>query len=148
MLQAVSELDSKNIQVTKILSNIINGTGLILFCYLIYKTIYSYEDFFTFETLTSLIIPLMITILFIPFIYFLALYSAYESFFVRLDSMCAKNTKVKLTKRYIKRIANINLDKLNRIMNKFEKRVFYEEIDLKSYIHTISKKNKKSLPKT
>lgn len=144
LFHAVSELDKKHIQLTNILSNILSISGWIIFSYALYKTIVDYENFFTIGTLTSLLLPIIITTLFIPFIYFLALYSAYESFFIRLDFMTTKKEKVQEVKQYIRRVANINLERLNRIMRNFEKRVFYEDIDLKSYIQSIAKKQKAS----
>lgn len=144
LTHAVSELDKKNIQVTKLLSNVLNIVGWVIFCYAIYKTVYEYQSFFTFDNFTSFLFPIIITTLFIPFIYCFALYSAYETFFIRLDFMTTEETKVKQVKRLIQRIANISLDKLNRIMKRFEKKVFYENTDLKSYIHSISMKDKKA----
>ena len=140
LTHAMSELDKKNIQITKLLSDILSILGLVIFCYAIYKTVYDYSSFFTFDTLSSFLLPIIITALFIPFIYCLALYVTYETFFICLDFMTTEKTKVKQVKQLIQRIANISLEKLNRIIKRFEKRVFYEDIDLKSYIHSISKK--------
>lgn len=55
--------------------------------------------------------------------------------------MTVKKDKVKEVKKLILRIANINLDKLLRIKKNFEKRVFYDDTDLKDYVQEISKKS-------
>lgn len=142
MTQAVAEMDEKHKVVSKFLRNVIALAGLSIFSYSLYKTVINFEAVLTFQNLVSFLLPSTITILFIPFVYFLALYSTYESYFIHLDFMTVKKDKVKETKKLILRIANINLDKLLRIKKNFEKRVFYDDTDLKEYIRVISIKTK------
>lgn len=141
MTQAVAELDEKHKVVSKFLQNVIAVAGLSIFFYSLYKTIVSFDDVLTFQNLVSFLLPSTITILFIPFVYFLALYSTYESYFIHLDFMTVKKDKVKEVKKLILRVANINLDRLLRIKKNFEKRVFYDNTDLKDYVQAISKKS-------
>lgn len=140
MTQAVAEMDEKHKVVSKFLQNVIALAGLSIFSYSLYKTVINFEAVLTFQNLVSFLLPSTITILFVPFVYFLALYSTYESYFIHLDFMTVKKDKVKETKKLILRIANINLDKLLRIKKNFEKRVFYDDTDLKEYIQVISRK--------
>ncbi|MFZ1807605.1 MAG: hypothetical protein WAU36_10305 [Cyclobacteriaceae bacterium] len=142
MTQAVAEMDERHKIVSKFLQNVIAIIGLSIFCYSLYKTIINFEAVLTFQNLVSFLLPSTITILFIPFVYFLALYSTYESYFIHLDFMTVKKDKVKETKKHILRIANINLDKLLRIKKNFEKRVFYDDTNLEEYIRVISRKSK------
>lgn len=138
--QAFSELDKKNIQVTKLLTNILRLIGIVFLWFSIYKTIIGFETFFSFTTLRIFIFPIVLTTLFLPFIYFLSLFSVYESYFIRLDFMTVKKDEVKTVKKLIKRIANINLNKLNRIITNFDKKVFYDNTNLDVYIKSISRK--------
>lgn len=140
MTQAVAEMDEKHKVVSKFLQNVIALAGLSIFSYSLYKTVINFEAVLTFQNLVSFLLPSTITILFVPFVYFLALYSTYESYFIHLDFMTVKKDKVKETKKLILRIANINLNKLLRIKKNFEKRVFYDDTDLKEYIQVISRK--------
>lgn len=142
MTQTVAEMDEKHKVVSKFLQNVIALAGLSIFSYSLYKTVINFEAVLTFQNLVSFLLPSTITILFIPFVYFLALYSTYESYFIHLDFMTVKKDKVKETKKLILRIANINLDKLLRIKKNFEKRVFYDDTNLKEYIRVISRKTK------
>ncbi len=139
LTQVVAEMDDKSKVVSKFLQNVIAITGLSIFCYSLYETVINFESILTFQNLVSFLLPSTITILFIPFVYLLALYSTYESYFIHLDFMNVKKDKVKETKKHILRIANINLDKLLRIKQNFEKRVFYDDTDLKNYVQAISK---------
>ncbi len=142
MTQAVAEMDDKHKVVSKFLLNVIAISGLSIFFYSLYKTIVNFDDVLTFQNLVSFLLPSTITILFIPFVYFLALYNTYESYFIHLDFMTVKKDKVKEVKKLILRIANINLAKLLWIKKNFEKKVFYDDTDLKSYIHKIAKQSK------
>lgn len=137
MTQAVAEMDEKHKMVSKFLQNVIAVAGLLLFSFSLYKTVINFDAVLTFQNLIVFLLPSTITILFIPFVYFLALYSTYESYFIQLDFMTVKKDKVKEVKKLILRIANINLDKLLRIKKNFEKRVFYDDTDLKDYVQEI-----------
>jgi len=140
MTQAVAEMDEKHKMVLKFLQNVIPVAGLLIFSFSLYKTVINFDAVLTFQNLVVFLLPSTITILFIPFVYFLALYSTYESYFIHLDFMTIKKDKVKVVKKLILKIANINLDKLLRIKRNFEKRVFYDDTDLKQYIQVISRK--------
>jgi len=142
LTQAVAEMDEKHKVVSTFLQNIIAIVGLSIFSYSLYKTVINFDAVLTFQNLVSFLLSSTITILFIPFIYFLALYNTYESYFIHLDFMTVKKDKVKEVKKLILRIANINLDKLLRIKKNFEKRVFYDDTNLKEYIRVISTKTK------
>lgn len=141
MTQAVAEMDEKHKMVSKFLQNVIAVAGLLIFSFSLYKTVINFDAVLTFQNLIVFLLPSTITILFIPFVYFLALYSTYESYFIQLDFMTVKKDKVKEVKKLILRIANINLDKLLRIKKNFEKRVFYDDTDLKDYVQEINKKS-------
>ncbi len=142
LTQAVAEMDKNHKVVSTFLYNVIAIAGLSIFSYSLYKTVINFESVLTFQNLVSLLLPSIITILFIPFVYFLALYRTYELFFINLDWMTVKKDKVKEAKKLILQNANINLYKLLRIKKNFEKRVFYDDTDLNSYIHIISKQSK------
>lgn len=141
MTQAVAEMDDKHKMASKFLQNIIAVAGLLIFSFSLYKTVINFDAVLTFQNLVAFLLPSTITILFIPFVYFLALYSTYESYFIHLDFMTLKKDKVKEVKKLILRIANINLDRLLRIKKNFEKRVFYDDTVLKDYVQEISKKS-------
>ncbi len=140
LTQAVSSMDSKNMKVTNLLTNFLAVIGFGLLIFTIYKTVTEYSDFFKFDTLHSFVLPIILTFLFLPYLYFLSLYNIYESYFIRLDFMTVKKEKVKNVKRLISKRANININRLNRIIERFEKKVFYEDTNLKEYIKEISKR--------
>ena len=144
LLQAVSESDSKFIKVSKILSSLMSIFGFVLLIFSVYQIAIGYSNFFRLGTLHSFSLPIILSILFVPYLYVLSLYSIYESYFVRLDFMTVKKEKVKKVKKYIFRRANLNINRLNNIMEHFDKKVFYDDTNLKKYIKEISKLKKNS----
>jgi len=142
MLQVFSETDKKNFEVTRLLNNILSFIGLSILLFSIYKTYKEFNSVANIGTLKSFILPIILTILFIPFAYLLSLYSIYQSYFIHLDFTTVKKDKVKVVKKAILKVANINLKKLNNIKDNFDKRVFYDDTDLKKYIKEISEISK------
>lgn len=98
MTQAVAEMDEKHKMVSKFLQNVIAVAGLLIFSFSLYKTVINFEVVLTFQNLVVFLLPSTIIILFIPFVYFLALYSTYESFFVDLKFMTVKRIEWKMLK--------------------------------------------------
>ena len=144
MLQAFAGLGSKNAQVAKLLTNLMAIFGFGLLIYSIYQMANGYSDFFKLGTLHTFILPITLTILFLPYLHCLSLYSIYESYFIRLDFMTVKKGKVKKVKKHIRRRAHININRLNRIMERFDKKVFNDDTNLKKYVKKISKRKKAS----
>ena len=58
--------------------------------------------------------------------------------------MTVKKGKVKKVKKHIRRRAHININQLNRIMERFDKKVFNDDTNLKKYVKKISKRKKAS----
>ena len=117
LIQVNNEYKVKNPKIEK-LSNLILGIyGVTILLYAIYKTIQNYKLDFTVENLQSLLLPSILTILILPFSYFLTVYSAYENMFIKLYNV--KNVKYsnstikwKLFKRTtfnLRKIREINL---------------------------------------
>jgi len=142
LLQVFSETDKEYFQVTKLLNNVLRFIGLSILLFSIYKTYKEFNNVANIGTLKSFILPIILTVLFIPFVYFLSLYSIYQSYFIQLDFMTVKKDKVKIAKKTIRNVANINLKKLNNIIDNFDKRVFYDDTDLKEHIKKISESSK------
>lgn len=139
MLQEFANLSPKNAGITKLLTSIISIFGIGLLIYTFYNITNDYANFFSFETLHSFFLPILLTILFLPYLYFISLYSVYESYFVRFDFINVKKERIKEAKTYIRREAHININRLNRIIEHFDKKVLFDGTDLKKYIKKISK---------
>jgi uncharacterized membrane protein len=141
MTLAYSQTDKKYEQVSKLLTNIFAIIGLTFFAYVTYKTFYNYQDFLTLHTLFSFLLPPILTILLIPFLYLLALYMNYEVLFIRVDFMTNDSDKEQSLKRENLLLANLNLNRLTSISKKLNKFDFYHSDNLKTYLRTLTNDN-------
>lgn len=106
-------------QVKKLLNGlyVIIGLGILIFAFS--HVVGGFKDFATLQNLKSFLLTPVLTIAFLPFIYFLALYSTYTLLFLRIN-LWLKNDKalVKFTKRQIWRSSRLNLKKLKKVSEK------------------------------
>ena len=65
--------------IQKLMENILSVIGIIFFLIAIYKVVNDFYNFASIETLKSFLLPIILTISFLPFIYLLVLYFTYEA---------------------------------------------------------------------
>ena len=115
-MSAVAETQKKFALVKKVLDFIlaVYGIGLAVFAIINITSGYSY--LFTSINFVTFLLPPLLTIAFLPFIYFFALYISYESLFVRLDIFIKED---KLLARFAKlklfQLCFLRLKKLQKI---------------------------------
>ncbi len=135
--QAFSKADKKNEKVTSLLTNILALIGTTYFLYALFETFNKYNRLLTLNTLNSFLLPLLLTILSLPFFYFVALYMHYEELFIRVDFMTNDNKLKKRMKREIFIAAHVNLNRLTMIKQKLNKFDLYHSTDIKQYLKNI-----------
>lgn len=137
VIQAYSATDRKHELVEKFFTKIIIVIGLAFFVYVAYETITQYQKTFTIQNLKSLLHPIIMTVLFLPFAYLLALFMIYELLFVRVDFLTRDKQTGKRLKRQIMWTANFNINRLNRIsrnLNIFD----FSATDIKGFVEKIA----------
>jgi len=77
--------DKKYEPTKKFLGALVALAGLALIIYAFNELVNQPKEFFTWQNLKLLLLPVILSVAYIPSIYLLALYSAYESLFVRID---------------------------------------------------------------
>lgn len=82
---AIYQKDKKYEPTKKFLSALVAVAGLALIIYAFSELADNPKQFFTWQNLKLLLLPVMLTVAYIPSVYLLALYSAYESLFIRID---------------------------------------------------------------
>jgi len=116
MLLGYTEVNEEHKQVKNFLLKVF---GIIGFFYLIYsglKIYQDFKDFATYDNLRTFLFPILMTILFLPFAYFYALYMHYESLFVRLRFSFKDNKALcRFAKWRILLSVNFSLKKLKLI---------------------------------
>jgi len=113
-MSAVSELKKEYLSVKKLFDFILSIIGIFFIVFALGKVFGDFQHIMTSQNLKTLILPPLLTVAFIPFIYLFALIMAYEMLFVRL-SFFNKNDPdlIKFTKRKIILAFHLNLLKLN-----------------------------------
>lgn len=139
LIQADSELYMKYKKVGSIFKAISGFVGLSVLSYAIYKAFDQLETLLTIANLKGFIFPLLLTILFLPFIYCLALYTHYESLFIRLPFLIHDTKYRKAVKKQILLVANFDLAKLLKISDGIAKLILVDESKSLGDIKRISK---------
>lgn len=139
MLQATASFDPKHKQVEEILKKFVSFIGIIIIGYVIFKTYNQYKDLLSIAQLKTFLLPIVLTVLFLPFVYGLAIYMVYESIFIRLPFIIKDKKLRDKTKNIIIKIANIDIGKLNNISRRIFLGGINSEADLPQKIIALSK---------
>lgn len=141
VMQVFAKTKSEYTQIEKVLTNILSIFGGITILYAIYKTIDNYMQLFTPQHALELLLPGILTVWVIPFVYGLKLYSSYEILFVKIDFMTNDTELKQKLKQSILLHANINLNKLWVVEQKLNKVDFLTTPDISRYLKGILNKN-------
>ncbi|MCB9316064.1 MAG: hypothetical protein H6569_07995 [Lewinellaceae bacterium] len=115
ILQSYAVLNTEYKKAESVFKRITSVAGIGLLSFVVYKAFVNPESFFTISTLKAFLLPVILTALFIPFIYCIAVYSQYESLFNRLDFLEQETSTRRRLKWHILKVANLNLNKLANI---------------------------------
>jgi len=100
--------------------------GLFLIYYFISNLVNSYQGFISFNTLKSFLLPIVLSLFFIPFIYLILLYSKYDMIFIRLKMGTSKNKDLtKYAKIEIIKTCLLNIDKVKKLLNENTTKLMY-----------------------
>lgn len=113
-LIAYTEIRKEYEIVRKLLNIISMILGLIILTYIGYGVFNSSEELFTYTNLLSTISPILLSLLFIPWLYLINLFMVYEELFVRIGFLL-RNTPQLITQLKLKIFlrCHFNLYKLN-----------------------------------
>ena len=116
-MSAIAESDEKHIQAKKFLDGLMVFFGMTSIAYTAYMLITSFNVFSQESTVYDFIVPPLLTLCYLPFIFMVMVYSAYEQAFVRL-LFAIKDNKLRLTaKIYSILFFNLRLALLERWLN-------------------------------
>lgn len=90
-MSALAGFDKKYDLVGKFTNGTLIGIGLIVFIVSLYKTVVHFNDFATVGTLQEFTIPILLSLMFIPFAYAFSLYGRWEQERVRANFLKKKH---------------------------------------------------------
>lgn len=118
MLQGYSEAKEGYHKVGRVFGGILMLFGLTLLLLSILEIIKSINIYASFGTLKSFLLPIILTIAFAPFAYFLALFMNYETLFVRLKFILRDNSNFRYAKRRVVLHSFLSLARISKISDK------------------------------
>lgn len=132
--KAIAKTEEKYKQVYNMFKKMLSFIGFGLLAFVLYKTVNNYQEVFTIHNFLSLLLPIILTTLLMPFLYFVALYMNYEVLFIRIDFMTKDEKLKKEIKRQVLGVAHLDLNKLKRINKKLNKFDIYHSDDIGEYL--------------
>ena len=123
---SISKTKKEYLLAKKVLSSVLSVFGLIFISYALIELTTSFKDFTTLQNLKDFLLTPILTITYLPFLYFLVLYSTYELLFVRIDLWIKKDKQLA---NYLKwqtlKKCSLNLNKLNTFSTHLNKQLMF-----------------------
>lgn len=121
MMQVFASYKEEHKPVEKMMKFIIGSFSIFIFFFSLYKTITNSSDFFTIDNLKTFLLPVILSITFLPFLYWVNLFVKYESLWVILNCNIREKRTRQRVKRKIMLIANFDLDKVENVSRNIAK---------------------------
>lgn len=115
MMSGFSSVKPEYKRVNVFLNYVLGFIGIVLLIFTIYQIVIDFQDFASLKNVRDFLVPILLTIAFLPIIYLMAIYIKYEDIFIRID---IANTDIDLARYAKQKIffkCHLNLSKLNRI---------------------------------
>lgn len=124
-LSTVSEMKKEYLPAKKFLNFTLSLIGSFLISFAVFQLISNWHDFTTLNILRSFILPPLLTLTFIPFLYIFALFMAYENLFIRLNVFFKNDKKLaNFTKFKVIQLCLFNLRRVNKFSKKITANIF------------------------
>lgn len=113
-----SKTNTKYKSVERLMTKLQTILSFTILFSIIYKIATDFKNFWSISTLKIFLLPIILTITFLPFLYFLVLYSRYEILFLGLNSGEVKSIELKkYAKKKIFKQCFLNLAKVNKAIS-------------------------------
>lgn len=118
MLNAFAESKPEFKQVSKLLNFILVVFGLYLIVFTFREIFLDFQNFASLKNLRDFFLPILFSIALLPFVYIMALFIQYETFFIRIDFANKNSDVAKHAKRKVLTACHVNLPKLSKVSKK------------------------------
>lgn len=143
-------LENIDVRITKKLNNLttflLSGYGIITLFNSMRYGINHFDEFYSLDTLKSYLLPFALTLFFLPFMYFLGIYSNYETLFTRMNVMLRYKPKLlRYAKFRIILYCTLSLKRVKVISTELKIALINDEKELKTAIRDISRAGKQKI---
>lgn len=114
MMTSIAESDFKFLAVKKFLSGIAITFGLFTLAYTAYMLATDFKELGQEKTFYDFVVPALLTVMYLPFVFAMMTYSTYEAVFVRLQFTVQNRRLRHLAKLYAVALINLKLGDLRR----------------------------------
>jgi hypothetical protein len=118
VMSAVAESNKKYLPVKKAVDFVVSVFGMSLIVFAIVSIVHDSRGFATMDSFRSFLLPIFLTLVYLPFLYAFILYASYETLSVRLSIFLRDNRSLA---RYAKcktfEMCFLNLRRLDRFIN-------------------------------
>ena len=113
-LHAFSQTDDKYKSVETLFGTILSIFGFSLIIYALYELVTDFSEFAKPETAEDFLLPPLLTLTYLPFVFFLVVYATYENIFVRLQFSVKDKWVKRFTKAFALIVFNFRIKDLER----------------------------------
>ena len=134
---AVAGKKQEHAQTKKVLTTSVGVVGLLLLFFALIRIVFDFKDFATVQTAKSFLLSPFLTIVFLPFLYILAVYAIYDALFSRIDFWLKENKELRnFTKRRIFREYTMRLKRLSKFSEEYSGKLMMikNKTDITSFI--------------
>lgn len=114
MMHVYSQTDRNHKTVETLLGNILAIIGLGLIAYSLHELIINFSDFTKLETAKDFLLPPLLTLTYLPFIFFMVIYTTYENIFSRLKFSVKNKWALRFIKTFSLIMFNLRIKELER----------------------------------
>ena len=137
---AIAETDEQYKSVKKFLDFVLSFMGIVFVVYALYKVSTDFGNFASKKTIIDFSLPILFTMMFLPFVYLIALYSNYETLFLRMPFFIENQRVLSYSKRKIVLSFGFNLKAINRWGSHFNSLLIKEKKDIDEAIKEFKNK--------
>lgn len=141
ILQVFSEKGQNTEKVNTFLKRILSVIGFGIMGFVIYKTFFEAGKLLTLNNLKVFTLPIILLIALTPLLYFISLWSIYESLFLRLNFFFKDKSLRKAIKRQVFRVGNLSISKMSNISKNIVQARPFEKNNSLEIIRRISKRD-------
>lgn len=137
---AIAETDEQYKSVKKFLDFVLSVMGIVFVAYALYQVSTDFGNFASKKTIIDFSLPILFTIMFLPFVYLIALYSNYETLFLRMPFFIENQRVLSYSKRKTVLSFGFNLKAINRWCSHFNSLLIKEKKDIDEAIKEFKNK--------
>lgn len=117
----VASMKPEHAPVKRLTDRVLSFIGWVMLAFVVCKSISNFSELVTWDTARSLVLPLILTIAFIPYVYALALQLAYDVVFFRVDFALRDNRPLaRFTRGRLSKLCSNSLARVKRVTGSSE----------------------------